>query len=498
MADIVRLKALDGSPIEFVDEIRGQGGMKDVYFSPDRRYVVAWFRNPPDATSRDRIMSITGVKREKIFQQAGGEYWNDLYCWPTHVVEHQNRLGVVTPFFRPHFFFEHGSRNNDFLGIKGKEKEGKWFASASNQSRFLDPRERGNWLSYFRVCILIARAIRRMHAAGLAHSDLSYRNVLVDPSGGHACVIDIDGLVVPGKFPPEVAGTPDFIAPEVLATAHLPWGDPARKLPRIETDRHALAVLIYMYLFYRHPLRGRKVHAPDAQTDELLSMGSKALFIENAQDPSNRPNLADVKPHALPWADPAKIPYTIAGPYLKALFEKAFINGLHDPAQRPTADAWETDLIKTVDLMQPCSNPKCEQKWYVFDNSTKPVCPFCHTPFRGQLPVLNFYSARGKDKFLPDNHRLMVYTNQYLYPWHVYRNVFPNERLSSDAARPVGYFVFHQGRWVFVNQRLPRMRDLTLNVPVPINTMVDLTHDKQLLLTDEAEGRLLHVQMVVA
>ena len=26
------------------------------------------------------------------------------------------------------------------------------------------------------------------------------------------------------------------------------------------TDRHALAVLIYMYLLYRHPLRGGKVH----------------------------------------------------------------------------------------------------------------------------------------------------------------------------------------------------------------------------------------------
>jgi tRNA A-37 threonylcarbamoyl transferase component Bud32 len=28
---------------------------------------------------------------------------------------------------------------------------------------------------------LIARAVRRMHAAGLAHSDLSYKNILIDP-----------------------------------------------------------------------------------------------------------------------------------------------------------------------------------------------------------------------------------------------------------------------------------------------------------------------------
>jgi hypothetical protein len=28
-------------------------------------------------------------------------------------------------------------------------------------------------------------------------------------------------LVVPGKYPPDVVGTPDFIAPEVVMTNHL-------------------------------------------------------------------------------------------------------------------------------------------------------------------------------------------------------------------------------------------------------------------------------------
>ncbi|MDT5157907.1 MAG: hypothetical protein QOH51_2264 [Acidobacteriota bacterium] len=496
MSNIVRIRATDGSPIEFVDEMKGQGGMKDVFFSPDGTYVVAFFRDKQDATAKDRLTSITGTYRERLFKLVGGDYWLNLFCWPTHIVEHQGQLGVVTPFFKPHFFFEHGSRNNDFLGIKGKEKEGKWFASASNQNRFLDPRERGNWLSYFRVCILISRAVKRMHAAGLAHSDLSYKNVLVDPSGGHACIIDIDGLVVPGKFPPDVVGTPDFIAPEVLTTSNLARTDANRKFPRIETDRHALSVLIYMYLLYRHPLRGRKVHATDPQQDELLSMGSKALFVEHPQDPSNRPNLREVKPHALPWADVSRVPYTVCGPYIKALFDKAFVEGLHSPDHRPTADEWEQALIKTVDLMQPCPNPQCEQKWYVFDNSTKPVCPFCMTPYQGQLPVLNLYSSRGKGKFTPDNHRLMVYSNQYLYPWHVNRNVFPNERLSDEQKKPVGYFVFHQGRWVFVNQKLPKMRDLMENKDVPAGTMVELSNGKQLLLSDEEGGRLLLVQMV--
>src|SRR5699024_10400702 len=139
--------------------------------------------------------------------------------------------------------------------------------------------------------------------------------VLIDPEQGHARVIDIDGLVVPGKYPPDVVGTPDFIAPEVVKTSHLPKEDPNRILPSITTDRHALAVLIYMYLFYRHPLRGGKIHdLDDEMRDETLSMGEKALFIEHPTDRSNAVKLNQVKPSSLPWADPEKIPYTIMGP----------------------------------------------------------------------------------------------------------------------------------------------------------------------------------------
>lgn len=496
MAATVNLKAKDGSAVSFVDEIIGSGGMKDVYFSPDRSYVVAFFRETQDANARDRLENIVGTYRQRIFDQPGGDYWKEVFCWPTKIVEARGKLGVVAPTYKGHFFFKHGSKNNDFLGIKGKEKQGKWFASAHNRSKFLDPRELGDWRTYLTTCIKICRAARRMHAAGLAHSDLSYKNVLIDPVGGNACIIDIDGLVVPGKYPPDVVGTADFIAPEVMTTLSLPKGQANKFLPRIETDRHALAVLVYMYLLYRHPLRGGKVHNLDAQKDEELAMGKNALFIEHPQDSSNRPKIASARPSELPWADNAKRPYPITGPYLKEVFDHAFITGLHDPARRPTANDWEQALVKTVDLIQPCANPKCEQKWYVFDNTTRPVCPFCCTPYVGDLPVLNLYSSRGKGKFLSDNHRIMVYSNQYLYPWHANRTIFPNEKLTDEQKKPVGYFVLHQGKWVFVNQRLPRMKDLTDKKDIPVGTMAELADGKQFLLSGDEGGRLLQVQMV--
>jgi serine/threonine protein kinase len=140
-----------------------------------------------------------------------------------------------------------------------------------------------------------------MHAMGLAHSDLSYNNVLVDPVSKSACMIDLDGLVVPGLFPAEVIGTAEFIAPEVMATKHLNKSDPNRKLPRRETDLHSLPVLIYMYLLHRHPLLGGKVHDLDPETDNLLAMGEHALFIEHPTDLSNRPKANQLSKWEQPW-----------------------------------------------------------------------------------------------------------------------------------------------------------------------------------------------------
>ena len=55
-----------------------------------------------------------------------------------------------------------------------------------------------------------------------------------------------------------------------------------------------------------------------------------------------------------PWTSLDKTPYTILGPYLKELFDLAFIKGLHNPNERPPASMWEQALIKTMDLKFYC------------------------------------------------------------------------------------------------------------------------------------------------
>ncbi|WP_428224753.1 helix-hairpin-helix domain-containing protein [Flavobacterium sp.] len=497
---IITVKSIiNDATYQYVDTGEPKSGTaKDVYFSPDRKYVVAIFKEKQDFNQKERLKKIATEYLTRIKNHDTGTYYlEEIFRWPTDVVENNGKTGIIVPIYNPKFFFKKGYANQDL--IQGEEKNGKWFAGAKFRNKLfplsLDTSELGNWLNYFQICINLSRGVKKMHQMGLSHSDLSYNNVLVDPQTGAACMIDLDGLVVPGIFPAEVIGTADFIAPEVLATKHLSKNDPNRKLPNRLTDLHALACLIYMYLLHRHPLKGGKVHDLDTEKDDLLSMGEKALFIEHPTDLSNRPKMDQVSKWDQFWNDVEKLPYTITGPYLKPLFDRAFIEGLHNPMLRPTADEWEIALLKTSDLVQSCHNTACDQKWYVFDNTNAPKCPFCNTNHKGTLPVLDFYSQYKEGVWRQENHRLMVYHNQYLFQWHVNKNVIRNEKLTFEQKKPVGYFTFYNDKWVFVNQKLESLIDKTENKQIAIGEMLEITDGKQIVLSKEEGGRVMLVTM---
>ena len=498
----VKTTATDGSTVEFIMKNPMQGTVKDVYFAPNKSYVVAFDRKQPISPLRRQLLEkLSDQYRKAIFEQSGGEYWAERFAWPQKLVEYNGQTGFVVPAYPQHFFFAKGTY------LEGDEKNGKWFTSAKNFNTAVPPEEKGDLKGFMQVCLNLARAVRRLHAAGLAHSDLSYNNCLVDPKGGRVSIIDIDGLVVPGLYPPDVLGTPDFIAPEVVATSHLqklsdpnnpnsPL-NPNRHFPCQETDRHALAVLIYMYLFHRHPLRGGKVWNTEDDIQEKLEMGEKAMFVEHPNDATNRVRLTANDQKALPWADPSKLPYTIVGPHLTKEFDRAFIGGLHEPRTRPLAGDWEMALVKTFDMIQPCQNKNCVKKWFIFDNTQTPKCPYCGTPYKGVLPVLDFYSCfKAGESHRSDGGRLMVFDGQSLSLWHADREVFPNERLTAAQKKRIGYFQFHGGKWFLVNETMQGMKNITTNKEIPINGNVELAEGLQLLLKPGLTGRVVNVKIV--
>src|SRR5690606_20513474 len=113
----------------------------------------------------------------------------------------------------------------------------------------------------------------------------------------------------------------------------------------------------------------------------------------------------------------------------------------------------------------------------------------------GTLPILDFYYQFKPTVWKPENHRLMVYKDQYLFQWHVNRNVTRNERLTAEQKVPVGYFTFHNNAWVLVNQKLTSLVNKTDNKDIPVGSMVELKDGMQLLLSKEDGGRVVLVTL---
>ena len=196
-------------------------------------------------------------------------------------------------------------------------------------------------------------------------------------------------------------------------------------------------MLIYEYLFLRHPLVGPKVYSTaSAEEDDFLGMGPMATFIENPTDRSNRPPDLKVTIQSLSKG-------------LEKLFLRAFVDGLHDPSERPTAMEWESELLKAWDRLRRCENPRCEKKWFILRDENDPVCPFCKTRVTDRIIRLTLKSGvRGKKGIYRDCGEIIAYDQMPLYDWHVYSNVHNYEKASTEMR---AYICKHRGMWLLVN-----------------------------------------------
>lgn len=431
-----RAPLTDGSEIEFdTARVTGAGGEKTAFLSSDGARVVLLFNQKLRGREEriDRLNQILRHYNPTIGPNA--DFWRAHFCWPEGIISGTHdipeeflrrhglaspALGVVVPVIPGNFYFRDRAGNTHL-------KSGKWFTGPKAR-KFVPADERGTLAGFLQCGTMIARATRRLHRAGLAHGDLSSKNVIIDPRKGRACVIDLDSLVVPGISPPVVSGTHGYIAPEVVA---------GRAQPSIETDLHALAVLIYETLLARHPLIGPKKRSDDVEECERLEFGSDALFVEHPDDRSNR------------LAVPPVMPFTRLGPHLAPLMRRAFIEGLHRPGQRPTAEDWETAFYRTADLLHPSPDG---HDWIILGPGQPMKCPFTRAPLTEAVPYATFFrrAPSSTTEFLaePSGHGLTVYHGLRLMPWHVF-TALPPEQIHPE---PLGYFVRDQGCWYLVNE----------------------------------------------
>jgi hypothetical protein len=108
---------------------------------------------------------------------------------------------------------------------------------------------------------------------------------------------------------------------------------------------------------------------------------------------------------------------------------------------------------------------------------------------------LDFFYQFKPNVWKPENQRLVVYSNSTLHEWHCNRSVVRNEKLTENQKERVGYFSFHNNKWVFVNERLKSLKDVTEDKEVPIGSMVEIIDGKKLLLTKEEGGRVVTISI---
>lgn len=487
MDNIRRAKLMSGREIEYVvTNNPPRGGMKYTYFTPDKSFVIQFFNDPQNAADpaiHDRIKAIIGKYNPTVSESEGGangndertaKYFSKCFCWPVDIVV-QPEFGIVCPAYPKNFFF--GDNASQILQIKGKDKKSNWFTGKSR--KYLNSSELGDFRTMIKMSILLSRALRRMHQAGLAHSDLSCNNVLVDPRTGTCVIIDIDSLVVPGLFPPEVIGTRGYVAPEILQT--LGMERHKRKFPSVQTDLHSLAVLIYEYIFLRHPIIGPKIYSQNPEEDDYLCLGEKATFIEDPEDTSNRPS-------------DLKVTVKDLGPYLEELFMRAFCKGLHNPSERPAAIEWERGLIKTWDMLHRCSNPNCEKKYFVMHDINNPVCPFCGTRIRDEYILkLNFYAQRrGTPGRWYKSSSLIAENNAPICMWNLCSNIFPDEKAADREVK--AYIQIRDGRYYMVNISLENLLSPD-GIIVPKGYAVELNNGTAFRLLRDENSMLLEAEL---
>ncbi|MBX3061538.1 MAG: hypothetical protein KF726_01090 [Anaerolineae bacterium] len=456
----------DGTTEHYEDSPFASGAQGDLFLSKDKQSVIKLYYPNADRKVEEQRTTVLRKIINEFNVTRDNPAAKDLFAWP-NAITLRPRLGV----------------RMTNVNARVKHEPLDWWMLPRAFKR-LSPEVRGNWLDRTRVASNMARIAWMLHGSGLCHSDFSGANFLANIHRQHVVLIDLDSLVVPGVLPPEILGTGDYMAPEIVI-AHRRNDGTAR--PSIYTDLHSLAVLIYQLLLMRHPLKGRKINSDDAEQDDLLSLGEKALYVEDPDDHSNRPE----NDFNGAW---------LLGEEVESLMRRAFTNGLRSPQSRPVAAEWGDALLRMSDQIIPCSNENCPGKAFVLLRDRPAVCPWCGTkvPRPTRVPVLRLYYGVGQaGHYQQDKGRIVGWQARTLHRWHTQTGISERSATKSEDRAPVAEIQYKQGQWVLVNNAINELRIAANGTvsKVALGDLAPLEHGQQLLLGSAGSARMALVTM---
>lgn len=188
----------------------------------------------------------------------------------------------------------------------------------------------------------LACQLTALHEIGVIHGDLAEDHVLIDKRNA-AHLIDHDNFASldPAVPPPEMAGQPLMMAPEIRS---------GKSGPTVHSECFTLGTLMNMILLGDYPANG--LATTPAERNQVMSSGKW---------PSRQRKRLS-----------GETPLEALGDDIQSLFDQAFSI---DPAARPAADAWRRTLLKGLNSL---FIHECGQSFVAAQSQSK--CPWCKNP----------------------------------------------------------------------------------------------------------------------
>ena len=208
-----------------------------------------------------------------------------------------------------------------------------------------------------RLLARLARVMARLHGLGIAHGDLSLKNVFVSESHEHAEVwlIDCDNLTYAVRDSSLQLYTPDYGAPELLC---------GERGISTYTDIWSFAVVAFQLLTVLHPFKSGDLVDQDSEREEPALRG-ELPWVDHPEDESNRASLGI--PREL-----------VCTPVLRDLFDRCFRLGVLDAGERPLMAEWAEAFEAAVAVQVLCNmdHGGCGST-FLWNRDL--CCPFCDT-----------------------------------------------------------------------------------------------------------------------
>ena len=321
-----------GTTLHVIKKI-GEGTQGEVYLvdGPQGFQTVKWYK--PEQATPDQRTAISYLVRTGPPYGAAGK----RFIWP---------LDLVT------------AEGSDQFGYLMTRIDTQRFAELGEVWAHLKPVPGLGAIS--EISYQLANSYRALHLSGHCYRDISAGNLMFDPKTGDVLICDNDNVGVNRQSRCQVWGTMEYMAPELIR---------GESDPSTETDLHALAVLLFYVWVWHHPFHGEmeyQYHCWDIPSKKQV-YGITPVFVFDPDNPANR--LPGDPDYAV-----ARNRWELCPPELRAMFIRAFTDGIRNPGRRVTEGEWQNLFLSLKDRLVPC--PSCHAE--NFADTTRPDIPCWH------------------------------------------------------------------------------------------------------------------------